>query len=725
MKSRNKEKEKEKNKLMNNLIYHTKNNQFNNSNIGYIKVNKANEYITKNKNKPNNDIHLKSKSFICNYNKTENENNKYNRTINIVDNIKNNKYLIPMIENKNIEKKVCREKLKEAPLDILDILSKVRQKSERNRKEYNLLKNNNINVTSIHRYNNSSDKINNNNNYNNYNKYDLKTYYVNRKYISNKMGNNYSQNLPENNTYNFNSINDYIVYNHKSKNIKNKINYLNNKEIFNKSHDIYDLPLFNNYTYVQDNSYQSNNEERVIYPKVYNNNDSYTNNSYLKYFNPQIYKEDLKIDFENYLYNKKLFLIYRAKLFNLLYKNLSKYYNKLSHELKYFAFQKIKKYQFKNKIYKGNLTHRLHPRKTFISKNIIKINNTKINKSERYNNSKIRIKERINNRINDSMTSCRSFVQFIRKKNESESKSRGESSELYRNINNLKEKHEELQKRKNFKEYQMSAENLYKNKLTNLFIKNKYLFDIKNSTSRAIYKRKKLDDNSDRVISAYNTIKVKKNDKNIENRVTAYLKKKVNNVLEIKKKKGDNNPKYKITKNKCEIINKNKSNKLNNYFIRKMIKNIKSPDKRLFVNINYIYLNDNKVIWKKGKYSNDNLKIINSDNISFISNRKKFKNKRKINKEKLIGIIEEDESSNFNCTHDSINSFEYGNSKSFRNIYSKSFSNSNNKSTIANDKYLYSCIKFIYITIRRIILQNSYNLFKKRINFEKCKINEN
>ena len=343
------------------------------------------------------------------------------------------------------------------------------------------------------------------------------------------------------------------------------------------------------------------------------------------------------------------------------------------------------------------------------------------------------------------MNSCRSFVQFIRKKNESESKTRGESSELYRNINNLKEKHEELQKRKNFKEHQMTAENFYKNKLANLYIKNKYLFDIKNHTSRAIYKRKKLDDNYDRVISAYNTNKVKKNDKNIEKRIT-YLKKKVNNSLEIKEKKEDNNSKDKITKNKYDIINKKKSNKLNNYFIRKMIKNIKSSDKRLFVNINYIYLTDNKIIWKKGKYSNDNLKITNSDNISFISirkkvknkrkinkeklvgiisNRKKIKKKRKINKEKLVGILEEDESSYFNGNHDSNNSFEYGNSKSFRNIYSKSISNYNNKSTLINDKYLYSCIKFIYITIRRIILQNSYNLFKKRINFEKCKINEN
>ena len=716
MKSRNKKKEKEKNKLMNNLIYQVKHKQFNNSNIGYIKVNKANEYITKNKDKLNNTIHLKS-----NYNKTENENNKNNRTINIVDNIKNNKYLIPMIENKNIEKKLCREKLKEAPLDILDILSKVRQKSERNRKECNLLKNKNIN-TSIHRYNNSFDKINYNNNIDN--KYDLKTYYVNSKYISNRTENDYSPNLSENNIYNFNSINDYMEYYLKSNHNKNEVNYLNKKEIYNKNHDNDDFPLFNNSIYAQDNSCHSNNEERIIYPKVYNNNDSYTNNNYLKYFNPCIYKEDLKIDFENYLHNKKLFLIYRAKLFNILYKNLSKYYNKLSHELKYFAFQKIKKYQIKNKIYKENLSLRFYPRKTFISKTIIKNNNGKINKLKRDKNNKIRIKERINSRINDSMNSCRSFVQFIRKKNESESKTRGESSELYRNINNLKEKHEELQKRKNFKEHQMTAENFYKNKLANLYIKNKYLFDIKNHTSRAIYKRKKLDDNYDRVISAYNTNKVKKNDKNIEKRIT-YLKKKVNNSLEIKEKKEDNNSKDKITKNKCDIINKKKSNKLNNYFIRKMIKNIKSSDKRLFVNINYIYLTDNKIIWKKGKYSNDNLKITNSDNISFISNRKKVKNKRKINKEKLVGIIEEDESSYFNGNHDSNNSFEYGNSKSFRNIYSKSISNYNNKSNLINDKYLYSCIKFIYITIRRIILQNSYNLFKKRINFEKCKINEN
>ena len=132
MKSRNKE--KEKNKLINELISQGNHNHFNNSNNGYIKVNKANEYNIKNKNKSNKAIHLKSKSFICN-NKAETENNRNNRTINIVDNIKNNKYLMPMVQNKNIEKKLCREKLKDAPLDIMDILSKVRQKSEKNRKE--------------------------------------------------------------------------------------------------------------------------------------------------------------------------------------------------------------------------------------------------------------------------------------------------------------------------------------------------------------------------------------------------------------------------------------------------------------------------------------------------------------------------------------------------------------------------------------------------------------
>ena len=713
MKSRNKE--KEKNKLINELISQGNHNHFNNSNNGYIKVNKANEYNIKNKNKSNKAIHLKSKSFICN-NKAETENNRNNRTINIVDNIKNNKYLMPMVQNKNIEKKLCREKLKDAHLDIMDILSKVRQKSENNRKESNQSKNKDIN-SSIHRYNNSLDKINNNNS--NYNKYDLKTYFVNSKYIPNEIG----QNLTENSSYYINSINDDIVYTLKNNHINNEENYLNGKEIYNKSYDTSDLQWLNNNTNTQDNSYHINNEERVIYPKVYSNNDSNENNSYLKYFNPQIYKEDLKIDFDNYLHDKKLFLIYRAKLFNLLYKNLSKYYNKLSHELKSFSFQKIKKYKINRKIYKENLPPRLYPRKTFISKNIIKINNCIINKSVRDTNNNIRIKERINNRINDSMNPCSSFVQFIRKKNESESKTRSGSSELYRNISNLKEKHEELQKRKNFKEYQMTAENFYKNKLTNLHIKNKYLFDKKINTSRAIYKRKKLDYNSDRVISAYNTDKGRKNERNSEYRAT-YLKKKVNNVLEIKEKKENNNLKDKIAKNKCDIRNKKKSNKLNNYFIKKMIKNIKSSDKRLFININYIYLNDNNVIWKKGKYSNDNLKIIKSDNISFISNRKKIKNKRKINKEKLLGIIEEDESSNFNHTQDSINSFENRNIQSFSNIYSKSISNCNNRSTLSNDKYLYSCIKFIYITIRRIILQNSYNLFKKRINFKKCKINE-
>jgi hypothetical protein len=289
---------------------------------------------------------------------------------------------------------------------------------------------------------------------------------------------------------------------------------------------------------------------------------------------------------------------------------------------------------------------------------------------------------------------------------------------MCRNIYDLKEKYEEIQKRKNFRSYHMN----------NMYIKNKNMFA--DSTPYCIYKKKKLDYYNDKNYSTLNI--VNKSNKFYNN--TYYKKKASNSIFESKEKKEFNNRKEKIKKiifakktNNKELnkyLNKSKSNnqnehkdlnKLNKFLIRKIIKNIKSTDKRLFVNINYVYLSNIELKGKKEKYNNNILKIINIDNFSI---KKNEKNITKINRDKLIRIIEEEESSNYNYTHESNNSLEYKNSKSFRNIYSNNNSNSN-RTSIMNDKYLNSCANFVYKTIKRVVLRNSYNFFKKRINFKK------
>jgi hypothetical protein len=290
---------------------------------------------------------------------------------------------------------------------------------------------------------------------------------------------------------------------------------------------------------------------------------------------------------------------------------------------------------------------------------------------------------------------------------------------MCRNIYDLKEKYEEIKKRKNFREYHIN----------NMYIKNKSI--VAESSPNCIYKKKKLDNYNDKNYSTLNIV----NKSNKYFNKAYYKKKATNSLFENKEKKEFNNHKEKmkkiimrkkvknndLNKNLNKSNNKNSKNeqkdlnKLNKFLIRKIIKNIKSTDKRLFVNINYVYLSNIELKGKKEKYNNNILKIINIDNFSI---KKNEKNITKINRDKLIRIIEEEESSNYNYTHESNNSLEYKNSKSFRNIYSNNNSNSN-RTSIMNDKYLNSCANFVYKTIKRVVLRNSYNFFKKRINFKK------
>ena len=76
------------------------------------------------------------------------------------------------------------------------------------------------------------------------------------------------------------------------------------------------------------------------------------------------------------------------------------------------------------------------------------------------------------------------------------------------------------------------------------------------------------------------------------------------------------------------------------------------------------------------------------------------------NKDKIIGIIEE-ESSNINYTNDSNNSTDNKIENKTKNI---------NKNSISkNDKYLFSCVNFILKTIKRIILKNYFEYYEKKL----------
>ena len=130
---------------------------------------------------------------------------------------------------------------------------------------------------------------------------------------------------------------------------------------------------------------------------------------------------------------------------------------------------------------------------------------------------------------------------------------------------------------------------------------------------------------------------------------------------------------------------------------------MKSEDNRLFITINYAYLSNTEIEGKKTKYNNNILKIYNSDKFSII---KKMKIKKIKNKDKIIGIIEE-ESSNINYTNDSNNSTDNKIENKTKNI---------NKNSISkNDKYLFSCVNFILKTIKRIILKNYFEYYEKKL----------
>ena len=580
-----------KSKSTNNYLFNMTNNIEINLNKNQQNKNNINNQIKKLNilNPLNNSLlTIQSKSFVNNFNMPNSE-----RKINRITYYRNNKYLIPMIEKNKTKKNILKNKTKEAQFCISDFFSNVRQKTERFKAESEK-DNNYYNIDSI-RANYSLDNIKNIFFEKNSNKL---TKNVNNNNISNLPKVKYSPFLTENN---IKSKNESKFSNYKFKYIKS---------------------LFNNETTP---AKLNNNEKKdEIKENYYLRNNQIINN--------KINKINFKNDFDNYLQNKKLFFIYRGKLFKLLYQTLYKIF----HRIKCYVFDIIKKYY----IYRENNIQKILHR---ISKKIKNRNN----------------KDNLN--LNNSMNTSKSCIYFIRDKNEKEIKKRKEKSELCRNKNYLKEKYEEIRKRKHLKK---NNDNIYNTeKIININSKNKKLFDNNTHILKGIYKKKKLHNIN----------------KNISNKSN---------------KKISNN----------EISNNFMTkDKLNKFMIKKKIKILKSEDNRLFITINYAYLSNTEIEGKKTKYNNNILKIYNSDKFSII---KKMKIKKIKNKDKIIGIIEE-ESSNINYTNDSNNSTDNKIENKTKNI---------NKNTInKNDKYLFSCVNFILKTIKRIILKNYFEYYEKKL----------
>ena len=728
-------------------------------NNNYIKVNilKKNKFLSRNNNITILRSHNSNSSFKSFNPKKLEKNNKK-----LVENIRYNKYLIPMIEKKKIGSKNLKSKFKDAPSYISDFFTNVRQNSERKKTESDIYRQNNPNFAYSSCTNHSLDKIN---------------YYTNNY---NNINNNYNKNAAK--LINNISFNNYITYSKKDMYfpylIENNITKTDCLQIKDPSHQndnlVRDDKIFlthkkfisslindnNNFNEnIKENAYHNDIiERRIIYPRINGNCLSNCNNGYylknIKTKNNRNNQKNIKNDFDNYLQNKKLFLIYRAKLFKLLYASLSKIFNNSQFYLKLFAFNILKNdyIQKRNDIYinKKNIVKRIYPNhKSINSRNILyNMNYTEYKIRTRLNNyrdnqSKNRNNEKYN--FNNSLNRNRCFDLF-KSRNESDSKERKDNSELCRNRNYLKEKFEEIQKRKHLKYNLDQLESKNIKNITNINNKNYILKKRFTNPFKGVYKKKKFESFSDRdntpFISHYNIFSkqydktivneprnilnyfniIKKNDNNLtfntlENKsINSINNSAINNQEEKKKfimkrvnnlnKKNIKLAKKKINGLLIKKTNKEKDiNQLNQYFFRKIIKTIKSSDKRLFVNINYVYLSNIETKGKNAKYRTEILKIKNSDNFSIIQKPKK--NIIAI-KGRLIGIIEE-ESSNINYTNESNNTIEYKLDKTLQ------INSNNDKINSINDKYLFSCINFVVNSLKKIITKNSYNYFKKQI----------
>ena len=156
-----------------------------------------------------------------------------------------------------------------------------------------------------------------------------------------------------------------------------------------------------------------------------------------------------------------------------------------------------------------------------------------------------------------------------------------------------------------------------------------------------------------------------------------------------------------ISKNKFDskMSNSNKSfksisvNRNKNIYKIFIIKNIITPDKRLYVNINYINLNNIRKKSEKKLYNIDNLEISEIIDINYIGGKSNIKNNLGKHMKKLSKIEEEiDEKINTNLSmsikDDNNKNKEENNNKTI-NINTKGISNYNNLNKNIRKKYLY------------------------------------
>ena len=156
-----------------------------------------------------------------------------------------------------------------------------------------------------------------------------------------------------------------------------------------------------------------------------------------------------------------------------------------------------------------------------------------------------------------------------------------------------------------------------------------------------------------------------------------------------------------ISKNKFDskMSNSNKSfksisvNRNKNIYKIFIIKNIITPDKRLYVNINYINLNNIRKKSEKKLYNIDNLEISEIIDINYIGGKSNIKNNLGKHMKKLSKIEEEiDEKINTNLSmsikDDNNKNKEENNNKTI-NTNTKGISNYNNLNKNIRKKYLY------------------------------------
>ena len=138
--------------------------------------------------------------------------------------------------------------------------------------------------------------------------------------------------------------------------------------------------------------------------------------------------------------------------------------------------------------------------------------------------------------------------------------------------------------------------------------------------------------------------------------------------------------------NDNEIINKKKK------FKNILVKNIKTSDKRIFIHINYIFSHSKKINENNKKYDIKSLNINRNVFFSFIMENSFNKHQNNLSNNSFYASTNSRNNNHF---------LEKGNEKINKTNYNK-----NNQ-----DKYLFSCVKFIIKNINKVFLKKAYIYF--------------